>query len=140
MGYAGLGVVIRDCNGNIIAALSQKIKLPHSVESVEALAAHKAVIFVKELSIFKVVEEGNCLRVVQALKALDRCKTLYGNVIEDTHSQGVTLQHCQFQHVRRDGNKLAHALARRAVLSADIDVWVEELPSNLEDVFQSDLH
>ena len=84
--------------------------------------------------------EGDCLRVVQALKALDRCKTLYGNVIEDTHSQGVTLQHCQFQHVRRDGNKLAHALARRAVLSTDIDVWVEELPSNLEDVFQSDLH
>ena len=90
MGYAGLGVVIRDCNGNIIAALSQKIKLPHSVESVEALAAHKAVIFVKELSIFKVVEEGNCLRVVQALK--DRCKTLNGKVIEDTYSQGVTLQ------------------------------------------------
>ena len=64
MGYAGLGVVIRDCNGNIIAALSQKIKLPHSVETVEALAAHKAVIFAKELSIFKVVVEGNCLQVV----------------------------------------------------------------------------
>ena len=47
MGYAGLGVVITDCNVNIIAALSQKIKLPHSVETVEALAAHKAVIFAK---------------------------------------------------------------------------------------------
>ena len=91
MGYAGLGVVIRDCNVNIIAALSQKIKLPHSVETVEALAAQKAAIFAKELSIFKVVVEGNCLRVVQALKAQDRCKTLNGNVIEDTSSQGVTL-------------------------------------------------
>lgn len=100
MGYAGLGVVIRDCNGHIIAALSKKIKLPYSVETAEALAAHRAVTFAKELSIFKVVVEGNCLRVVQALKALDRCKTLYGNVIDDTHRQGVTLQHCQFQHVR----------------------------------------
>ena len=34
---------------------------------------------------------------------------------------------------------LAHALARRAVSSADYDVWVEELTSNLESVFQTDL-
>ena len=44
-----------------------------------------------------------------------------------------------FQHVRREGNNLAHALARRAVLSADTIVWVEELPTDLEDVFQMDL-
>ena len=29
---------------------------------------------------------------------------------------------------------LAHALARRAVLSADTEVWMEELPQDLEDV------
>ena len=34
---------------------------------------------------------------------------------------------------------LAHSLARRAVLSADTVVWVEELPTDLEDVFQMDL-
>ena len=29
---------------------------------------------------------------------------------------------------------LAHALAGRAVLSADTKVWIEELPQDLEDV------
>ena len=29
---------------------------------------------------------------------------------------------------------LAHALARRSVLFADIEVWIEELPQDLEDV------
>ena len=29
---------------------------------------------------------------------------------------------------------LAHALARRAVLFADTEVWIEELPQDLEDV------
>ena len=29
---AGLGVVVRDCSGNIMGALSQKIALPQSVE------------------------------------------------------------------------------------------------------------
>ena len=41
--------------------------------------------------------------------------------------------------MRWGGNKLAHALARRAVSSADLDVWVEELAFDLESVFQSDL-
>ena len=34
---------------------------------------------------------------------------------------------------------LAQALARRAVSSADYDVWVEELPSDLESVFQTNV-
>ena len=34
---------------------------------------------------------------------------------------------------------LAHALARRAVSSADFDVWVELPPAELESVFQTDL-
>ena len=37
------------------------------------------------------------------------------------------------------GNNLAHFLARRAVLTVDTDVWLEELPQDLDDVFQSDL-
>ena len=45
------------------------------------------------------------------------------------------LLYCQFQHVGGDGNKLAHALVRRAVLSVDTDICVEELLSDLKDVF-----
>ena len=42
-------------------------------------------------------------------------------------------------HVRHEGSKLAHALVRRAILSADIDVWLEDLPCDLDDVFRFDL-
>ena len=42
-------------------------------------------------------------------------------------------------HVRHEGNKLAHTLTRRAVLFADTDVWLEDLPRDLDDVFQFDL-
>ena len=44
-----------------------------------------------------------------------------------------------FQHVQWEGNRLAHSLAKNAVLSADNNVWVEALPKDVEDVFQSDL-
>jgi len=52
---------------------------------------------------------------------------------------GASFRACSFNHVWREGNRLAHALARRVVVVADTDVWVESLPSDLEDVFQSDL-
>lgn len=108
-------------------------------ELVEALAARRAVVLAKESSLFDVIIEGDCLQVVQALEKIGSCKTLFGHILEETIWLGSMLRHCQFQHVRREGNRLAHGLARRAVLSADTNVWVEELPGgDLEDVFQSD--
>ena len=58
---------------------------------------------------------------------------------DESQSLGATLQFCKFQQVRREGNRLACSLARKAVLSAVMDVWVESLPSDLDNVFQSDL-
>ena len=45
-----------------------------------------------------------------------------------------TKVNCRFLHVNRKGNKLAHALTRRAVLSADTNVWMEDLSWDLDDV------
>ena len=95
--------------------------------------------FARELSLFNVILEGDCLRVVQALNASGGCNTLYGHIVNETKRLGGVSRHCSFQHVRRDKNKLAHCLARRAVSSTDTDVWVEDLPGDLDDDFQSDL-
>ena len=46
------------------------------------------------------------------------------------------MQSCSFLHIGRGGggNKLAHSLARRAVLAADTNAWLEQLPQDLVDV------
>ena len=77
--------------------------------------------------------------MVLALRDLVGCHTLYGHIVEDTHHLASHFQSYNFSHVRRRGNLLAHALARRAVSSADFDVWVELPPAELESVFQTDL-
>ena len=122
LGFTGLGVVIRDCRGNVLAALSQKIALPQSVEMAEALATKRAVQLATEMSFLRVMVEGDCKRVVQALQAHGRSLTLYGHVIVDACRIGATLQICSFHHVLREGNSLAHSLARRVVLTANTDV------------------
>ena len=138
-GIAGIGVVVRDCEGEIIAALSQKILEPYSVDVAETLACRRAVVFARELSLFSIIVEGDNMRIVQATSNKRENLTLFGHVIKEIHDSCSSFTKISFQHVRRDGNKLAHALARRAILSADTVVWVEELPTDLEDVFQMDL-
>ena len=104
----------------------------------ETLAAKRAVRFATELCLFQVIIEGDCSRVIAALKSFGRCHILFGHIIDETKQIGGTVRSCLFQHVRQ-GNKLAHCLAKKAVLSADTDVWVESLPEDVEDVFHSDL-
>ena len=51
LGCAGIEVAIRHSDGEIIAALSQRIPFPHSVEMVEAMAARKTIVFVQKMKI-----------------------------------------------------------------------------------------
>ena len=77
--------------------------------------------------------------MISVLSVSRRCNTLFGHMIDECRSLGTSLRFCKFIHVRRKGNRLAHALVKRAILSVDIDVWIEFLSSDLDDVFQSNL-
>ena len=79
------------------------------------------------------VIEGDSLHVIQAIIDTKPVQTLYGHIIEEIKLLS-SLFTCSFLHVNRKGNMLAHALARRAVLFADTEVWIEELPQDLENV------
>ena len=74
---------------------------------------------------------------MQAINGIRPVRTMYGLVIDDIRFLSSSIS-CSFLHVKRKGNRLAHALARRAISSANTDVWLEDLPQNLDDVFQLD--
>ena len=78
----------------------QNIGLIQSVEMDEALAARRAMLFAKEYSLFRVIIEGDCSRVIDALKGFGRYHTLYGHIIYETKRLGGTLRSYMFQHVR----------------------------------------
>ena len=82
-GSAGIGVVIRDWEGQVIAALSEKVRHPGSVDLVEALATRRAISFAKELNIHQMVIEGDSLRVIQAINEARPVQTLYGHVVDN---------------------------------------------------------
>lgn len=119
-------------------ALNEKVWHPSSVDLVEALAACRAINFAKELSIHQMVVEGDSLWVIQAINDVRPVQTMYGHVVNDIRFLSSSVS-CSFLHVKHKSNKLAHALACRAVSSADTDVWLEDLPQDLDDIFQFNL-
>ena len=80
---AGIGVVIHDNVGEIIAALSQKIREPHLVDAAEVLACNWSVAFEKELWLFSVIVEGDYKWVVQAVTNKGENLTMFGHVIKE---------------------------------------------------------
>ena len=104
----------------------------------EALAARRALILAQEINIFKAEVEVDSLKVIQALNNPKPNRTQMGHIISDIQRLGAGMQSCFFNHTRRGGNRLAHSLAKRAVLAVDTDVWLEELSQDLIDVLQFD--
>ena len=82
---AGLGVVIRNKEGRVMASLSQKIPLPISVieVEVEVLAARRALELAVELGVDHIILEGDSEILHKALLAEDKNFTPYGHLVQD---------------------------------------------------------
>lgn len=132
LGEAGIGVVVRDAKGEVIAAFAKKITYLGLVEMLEALAARRAVKFIVELGISLSEFEGDLGVVCKALRATDRGHPSIGQIIEDTLSIVGSLRTYSFSHTRRQGNCVAHALAKRDIVSFLILMWMEHVPSDIE--------
>ena len=68
LGAAGIGVVVRDSTGEVLAAMSEIIPLPSSVVVLETLAARRAVVFLKELDLHSSIFEGDSEKSISAIK------------------------------------------------------------------------
>ena len=135
---AGLGVVVRDPAGLVLAALSQKIPLPTLVETVEVIAAQRALVFAKELGFERVLVEGDSEIIVNAICGKSLLSSALGHILEDIHVLSSTFSSISFHHIKHLGNCVAQRLARRSSCNPLL-VWMEEVPPDIGDVYNYDL-
>ena len=64
---AGVGVIIRDEHGSVIASMEDGISLPFSVDAVKAFAAKEALKFTQEHGLSTIVLEGDSKRTIDSL-------------------------------------------------------------------------
>ena len=119
---AGIGVVIRNSEGRVLAAFSEKILKPQSAKLVEILDVQRAVLFSAEMGLFNSVFEGDSSNVIKSLQDRNVAHSLGGHILKDILSYQNSFHSCSFSHIGRQGNAVAHALAQRARLSCPLEV------------------
>nr|XP_023876445.1 uncharacterized protein LOC111988870 [Quercus suber]POE81184.1 putative ribonuclease h protein [Quercus suber] len=135
-GCAGLGCVVRNDEGLVMAAFSQIIPLPTSVEMVEVLAACSAIGFAHALNLKQVIFEGDSATII---KALSFDSSSFGHIIRDIKLLSHVFQKFSFCQIRRQGNRVAHSLARSACKFSHFHAWMEDLPPDSVSLYLSDL-
>ncbi|XP_050242215.1 uncharacterized protein LOC126691198 [Quercus robur] len=136
---AGIGVVIRDKNGVVIAALSKSVNAPLDAVEVEAKAMEAGVLFAQDVGIREAVFEGDSLIIFKALQGEGEAPSSTHNVLAVTLEQASGFRSSYFSHVKRQGNVPAHLLAQYAKEVENYVVWLEECPSFLKHTCAQDL-
>ena len=132
---AGIGVIIRECQGKGLAHMVRIIPLPLTVIELETLAISKALQFDTDLSLEDVTRKGVSEIVMNALNADSQSLESFGLLIHDVKCF-TSLFHCiRFSHVRREGllyshikrnnNGVTHSLAKNALCIPDFQVWMK---------------
>ena len=94
----GLGVVIRNGDGQVLATLSEQIVKPPSVEILELLAVRRAVTFPVESGHVQVVCEGDSKLVINSLRGPGMENSQGGHLIMDIKSKLNSFLSISFAH------------------------------------------
>ena len=136
---SGTGVVIHDNNGVVLASCLEKIHQAYMPEEIEALAALKAVSFALELGFQSAILERDSLGLIKALKAVKCCLSPTGLLIEDMKRVANSYVRLLYSHVKKNGNRVAHNLAKNALHILDFRVWMEDVSSHIVSILQLDV-
>lgn len=100
----GVGVVIRDHEGNFIVGLSKKLWFPLGAVEIEAKTFETRMIFAGEIRIHDFVLEGDSLILVWALCDTSPALVSIAHVIYGVRAASYEFHNVKFSHVRRKGN------------------------------------
>ena len=105
----------------------------------EALATRRAAEFALEIGINQVIIEGDFEVIYKDLIDSRPSLALHRHLICDVLHLASVFSLCSFNNVGRTGNNVAHNLARRAISTHDLNVWIEEVPPDILQFVQADL-
>ena len=110
---SGVGVVIKDCRGMVVAASAELLSATYGVEDTEALAAEEGMLLASQMMLTKIILESDSLLVVQATSY----NSLHGDlspIIQGILDLLSSVDNWKVKYMKRDYNRVAHELAKLA--------------------------
>ena len=118
----GIGAVIRNHDGAVMASCAEKLNQTYKVEEIEALAALKALQLAYDLGFQNVILEGDSLGLIQALKAEDHNLSPLGLLVEDVKLFANNFVRLSYSHIKRSGNNVTHNLTKHSIRILDFQI------------------
>ena len=103
------------------------------------MAATTALVFASELGIRQAILERDSLAVIKALKESEYPLSPSGLLLEDVRMFSQRFDTMLYSRTKREGNSVAHNLARHAISISDFLVWIEDVPPHIQNFVQVDL-
>jgi hypothetical protein len=126
-GVIGLGCVIRNDEGLIVGAKCCACKVEADPLLAEAMAAHLALNFCKEMGFSKIVCEGDSLQVVKGICDPGSHYVRIGQFVDAIGKDASGFLFCSWIHCCREANGVAHVLAREASSKYLSNRWIDEM-------------
>ena len=131
---AGVGVVVRDADGRVCGALSDRTVLPATVEEVEAIACRKVVRFAIQLGLANVVFEGDSETITSAINSGSPCYSSFGHILDEVKELALNFVSATFVHVKRQGNAVADKLPKASKTIPCPHVWSNDIPNDVQHI------
>ncbi|KAK3217704.1 hypothetical protein Dsin_011674 [Dipteronia sinensis] len=124
----GVGIVIRDLDGFVEAASSQRISATYSPHVAKAVAIYKGFLLASQTDFWRVEVESDAAVVVGWVNDGKVMESEVGLVVEDIKLLTNTMLFCTVNFVSRKFNRVAHCLTKLALSSNEDLYWLEEYP------------
>ncbi|KAK7849904.1 putative ribonuclease h protein [Quercus suber] len=135
---SSIGVIIRDSNGLVVAALNKYLPGRFAADQVEALALEQGILLAGDLQLSRVILECDELAVIQALNDNSTGNEL-GHILQGIRRVSESFEFCTFQHVNRTFNVVAHELAQLARREESSCMWYGVPPPAVLSLVHNDM-
>jgi ribonuclease HI len=110
----GVGIVIRDCSGTVLAARCSALERCQDGEEAEATAALQSIKLAISLGVPKVCLELDCAAAVSAIRAQEIDRSAHWATYEEAKKLLKVVHNHSINLVKRDSNNVADSLANHA--------------------------
>lgn len=128
---AGVGLVVRNSEGEIEAVMAENIVQGLDAQYAETVAFLKAMYFARDFGISQFVLEGDALNAVQRLNSQQHDLSTNGHLIEGMRRMVKEFHSVKFQYINRDCNRAAHEAAKLTTRSKGCNVWFVNFPKTV---------
>ncbi|KAL6526559.1 hypothetical protein OROGR_015649 [Orobanche gracilis] len=134
----GLGVVIRDHMGEVLLLASGKEGVDLGVNFAEASAIRRGLILAMEHGHTRIHVESDSLTVINGIQDTSKHNSYLSLILGEIRTLSQAFVSISFSHVFREGNVVAHNIAKYAVSNSE-HIWCDDFPICFNACIHSDI-